>query len=56
MQRLQALLRISAHHFEEMIHDLLGLLVSVNVVEIDSIFRRYESTFPLRRRFREMQR
>ena len=55
-QHLQALLRISAHRFEEMIHDLLGLLVSVDVVEIDSIFCRYESTFPLRRRFREMQR
>ena len=55
-QRIQALLQTSVTFFEQMVQDLLGLLVSVDVVELDSICRRYETTFPLALRFCQMQR
>ena len=55
-QRIQALLQTSVTFFEQMVQDLLSLLVSVDVVELDSICRRYETTFPLALRFCEMQR
>ena len=55
-QRILALLQTLVTFFEQLVQDLLGLLVSVDVVEIDSIFRRYKTTFPLHLCFGEMQR
>ena len=50
-ESLLSLLRLSSTEYETLIQDLIGLLVSVDADEINSIFQRYESITPLRSHF-----